>query len=103
MKTSTTFLCLMTIVFQVIAMEKSVNHGQLVSDLNNIPSMQQNTNSLVKRGSIKSQKRAHTDCRNRRCSFQLEPCPKECKYSCGYMDSPDPCCPLLGTPTCPEY
>ncbi|KAK4511306.1 uncharacterized protein ATC70_012521 [Mucor velutinosus] len=65
---------------------------------------------LVKRRShsksknkTKSKSKKSSDCSKRYCSMKLKPCPKDCPQSCGYLDSPDPCCPLLGKPTCPDY
>ncbi|KAG2213538.1 hypothetical protein INT47_009212, partial [Mucor saturninus] len=57
---------------------------------------------LTKRWS-RSDKKKRRDCRNRVCSLYLKKCPKACPQSCGYLNSPDPCCPLLGKPTCPDY
>ncbi|KAI8970023.1 hypothetical protein BDF20DRAFT_826333, partial [Mycotypha africana] len=43
------------------------------------------------------------DCSQVVCALKLKPCPKACPLSCGYIDSPDPCCPLLGKPVCPKH
>ncbi|CAO3689248.1 unnamed protein product [Rhizopus stolonifer] len=45
-------------------------------------------------------KRAKLDCSDFACATVINPCPKECPESCEYHDSPNPCCPLLGTPVC---
>lgn len=51
----------------------------------------------------KNKKKYSKDCKKRTCPLVLKPCPKDCPMSCGYIDSPDPCCPLLGKPSCPDY
>ncbi|KAL9547994.1 hypothetical protein PS6_006836 [Mucor atramentarius] len=51
----------------------------------------------------KSKSKKSSDCSKRSCPMKLKPCPKDCPQSCGYLNSPDPCCPLLGKPTCPDY
>ncbi|KAG2191909.1 hypothetical protein INT46_006791 [Mucor plumbeus] len=51
----------------------------------------------------KKNKKKSSDCSKRSCPMKLKPCPKDCPQSCGYLDSSDPCCPLLGKPTCPDY
>ncbi|KAI9480510.1 MAG: hypothetical protein EXX96DRAFT_183568 [Benjaminiella poitrasii] len=49
-----------------------------------------------------SKKRKSGNCSNARCPLKLQACPKACPQTCGYLNSPDPCCPLLGKPTCPD-
>ncbi|KAI8052572.1 uncharacterized protein B0P05DRAFT_561991 [Gilbertella persicaria] len=90
-------------IFQ-IAFSISLPHtfGSELTSIN----QQSNTNiHLIKRRS-KPKKSSHknkTDCSKRACSLKLKPCPKKCPQSCGYINSPDSCCPLLGTPVCPKY
>ncbi|KAI8371315.1 hypothetical protein EDC96DRAFT_502152 [Choanephora cucurbitarum] len=49
------------------------------------------------------QRKTGNACYQRQCALILKPCPKECPQSCGYVNSPDPCCPLLGTAICPKH
>ncbi|KAL0136339.1 hypothetical protein V8B55DRAFT_1579461 [Mucor lusitanicus] len=56
-----------------------------------------------KKTKSKGKSKKSSDCSKRSCPLKLKPCPKDCPQSCGYLDSPDPCCPLLGKPTCPDY
>ncbi|EPB84131.1 hypothetical protein HMPREF1544_09119 [Mucor circinelloides 1006PhL] len=56
-----------------------------------------------KKSKSKSKSKKSSDCSKRSCPMKLKPCPKDCPQSCGYLNSPDPCCPLLGKPTCPDY
>ncbi|KAI7906594.1 uncharacterized protein BX663DRAFT_497028 [Cokeromyces recurvatus] len=55
-----------------------------------------------KKSNTKKHKSSSEDCRNVSCALKLQPCPKACPQTCGYLNSPNPCCPLLGKPTCPD-
>ncbi|KAI8385674.1 hypothetical protein BD560DRAFT_486676 [Blakeslea trispora] len=64
------------------------------------------THRIYRRGRGKNKvyrKNKKVDCYKKQCPLFLKPCPKECPLSCGYVDSPDPCCPLLGKAVCPTH
>ncbi|KAI8095637.1 hypothetical protein BDF21DRAFT_353389 [Thamnidium elegans] len=102
MKSFITLLFIMSIIIYVSALKTSFNQDLHTSISNNVLSMQHKSNFLIKRESRRYIRRSSNNCAKKVCKLVLKPCPKDCPQTCGYIDSPDPCCPLLGVPTCPD-
>ncbi|KAI9267095.1 hypothetical protein EDC94DRAFT_692333 [Helicostylum pulchrum] len=102
MKSLITLLFILSTIIYVSALKPSLNQDLHTPNSNNVPYMQEKPNFLIKRESRRYIRRSSKNCAKKMCSLNLKPCPKDCPQSCGYIDSPDPCCPLLGTPSCPD-
>ncbi|CAO3646170.1 unnamed protein product [Mucor hiemalis] len=95
----------------IVTMTLDVTAYQDGSDVMNIDMPQQGLLLAKRKSSDKKNKKKNKnkkkkyskDCKKRSCPLVLKPCPKDCPMSCGYINSPDPCCPLLGKPSCPDY